>query len=163
MIYSEPTTVTELIKLHGEGIKIISEAPQIRGTEIWSNVRPLKDGNFHGELWRKNEGVRDGRNVGVHTLQKKWADAPLWRRYDVATVVPEVAKLALFWSNEDPRESIDKRAEIVVVAPEGEAFCASVETKHAYCVFLKRRGNDVKSHISEGDEWPTEWKWARAP
>lgn len=65
------------------------------------------------------------------------------------------------WSNEDPREKLD-RGDIIVAAPEGEAFTASVETKHAYCVFLKRTG-DVRSHISEGDEWPPEWQWVRAP
>jgi hypothetical protein len=84
-----PTSVEHLIKLHGEGIKIISDVPQIRGVEIWSEVRPLKEGNFHGELWRKIDNASTGRDVGVHTLPKEWANKPIWRRYNVAELVKE--------------------------------------------------------------------------
>ena len=68
------------------------------------------------------------------------------------------------WTNKDPREVLidATRASIVVVAPEGEAFQAQAEMKHAYCVFCQRN-EDRLTHIAEDAEWPSEWWWTMAP
>ena len=68
------------------------------------------------------------------------------------------------WSNEDPREAINKRKAIVVVdAAIKTSFLGTVETKHAYCVFLNKREKDEKDFIAEDAEWPSTWYWAPAP
>jgi len=67
------------------------------------------------------------------------------------------------WTNQDPRELIGKRANIVVWAPQGEVFRAEVETHQGWCVFLRNRGKDQRSLVSESDSWPPEWKWIQGP
>lgn len=67
------------------------------------------------------------------------------------------------WVNSDPREAVAARGVIVVCAPGGEVFRAEVETKHAYCVFLRNRGPDKLGHISEDDKWPFQYFWLYGP
>lgn len=69
----------------------------------------------------------------------------------------------MMWITTDPRELVNKRANIVVCAPQGEVFRAEVETKHAWCVSLRRRDKDKRSHIAEDEEWPPEFIWIFAP
>jgi hypothetical protein len=86
---SEPMTMWELIKLHGEGIKIISESEELDGTEIWSNVRIVDAQSLSGKMWRQNAGKDDGRNVGEFGISRELASRPIWHRYDMSEVVPE--------------------------------------------------------------------------
>lgn len=67
------------------------------------------------------------------------------------------------WNSIDPRDIINKRDTIVVCAPEGEVFKAEVETKHGWCIFLRRERPDKSKLISEHAPWPPEWRWAFAP
>jgi hypothetical protein len=102
------------------------------------------------------------------TLRKQTtALHPELRKYLIGALddlkTAELALLGRVWSATDPREWVGKRAKIVVHAPEGEVFMAEVETKHSYCVFLRGRGPDKKSHIAEDNEWPPEYLWTLAP
>lgn len=71
------------------------------------------------------------------------------------------------WKSDDPRHTIYKRATIVIVRPRApgidraQSCVAGVETKHGYSIdtgFEK-----PYSLIGEGDGWPEDWQWTRAP
>ncbi len=67
------------------------------------------------------------------------------------------------WSNQDPRESINKRSGIAIWAPESDVFRGDVETKHGYYIALHRHNLDQRTLIAEDDSWPPEWMWIYAP
>jgi hypothetical protein len=80
------------------------------------------------------------------------------------------ALLASGWKSTDPRIDVYKTAIIVVLRPTAdgiESVCGTCETKHAYYVHLGarpgRRSLDERDTISEGDDWPEDWWWIRAP
>jgi len=80
------------------------------------------------------------------------------------------ALLASGWKSTDPRADIYKSTFIVVVHPTAdgtEAVFGTCETKHAYYVHLGtrpgRRSLDERNTIREGDDWPQDWWWIRAP
>lgn len=70
------------------------------------------------------------------------------------------------WSNEDPRWTIYKRADIVVIRPSSlghnhrEACLAQVETHHAYSVVTDFK--EGRHAFYEGDTWDDTWWWERA-
>jgi hypothetical protein len=68
------------------------------------------------------------------------------------------------WKKTDPRLSINKRANIVVVRPScsgTEAVCGNVETKHVYCIWLDQP--EDRNFIRADDEWPEDWWWTFTP
>lgn len=65
------------------------------------------------------------------------------------------------WSTDDPREHINKRDRIIVIAGDRVMF-ADVETKHGYGVFLEPREVDARKYVGEDEQWPG-WFWALAP
>lgn len=65
------------------------------------------------------------------------------------------------WSTDDPREHINKRARIVVIAGD-RVMLADVETKHGYGVFLEPNDPDFRRYVAEDEPWPG-WFWASAP
>lgn len=68
------------------------------------------------------------------------------------------------WSNQDPREIINKRAKIIVFnLLDNEVFIGDVETKHAYCIFFRGRLLDQNTFVSADDDWPQEWRWTFTP
>lgn len=69
------------------------------------------------------------------------------------------------WSNEDPRKTIYKRANIVIIrpSPDGgnwEAGHGYVETKNEYYIHTSFAN---RPSISEGDDWDEIWQWIRMP
>lgn len=65
------------------------------------------------------------------------------------------------WSTRDPRETINKRARIIVIAGHRVVF-GEVETKHGYCVSLDHNDPDERRFVAEDEPWPG-WFWAFAP
>lgn len=61
------------------------------------------------------------------------------------------------WVYEDPRHTIWKRANIVILRPGGRAGTAHVECKHAW--FIHTTFEDYPRI----DEWDPAWCWARIP
>ena len=61
------------------------------------------------------------------------------------------------WSNEDPRLTIYKRADIIIVRPDGKTGKARVETHHGYSI--------ITSFDDHGsiDDWDQDWFWIHAP
>ncbi len=69
------------------------------------------------------------------------------------------------WSNEDPREHINKLAHIIIVRPDHEGHLqhtgsAFVDSKDTYCIFTSF---DDHKHISADEFWDPLWYWIRAP
>jgi hypothetical protein len=70
------------------------------------------------------------------------------------------------WSNTDPRESIDKRANIIILRPSligvshPEVAYAQVDTKEVYCIFT-----DFENYrcINADMKWDPSWQWEFAP
>ena len=71
------------------------------------------------------------------------------------------ARTASVWSTDDPREHVNKRDRIIVIAGDRVMF-ADVETKHGYGVFLEPGEVDARRYVGEDEAWPG-WFWARAP
>lgn len=64
------------------------------------------------------------------------------------------------WRTNDPRIDINKRANIIIIKPDGEVSKAHVDTKEVYCIFTDF--SDCRC-IGEGKVWNTEWKWTWGP
>ena len=64
------------------------------------------------------------------------------------------------WYGHDPRESIDKRDEIVLVVPAIGAFRADVETKHSWYISIHCQALD---DLDADASWPSHWRWCFAP
>jgi hypothetical protein len=64
------------------------------------------------------------------------------------------------WRNTDPRIDIYKRADIIIIRPDGTLCKAQVATKHVYCVFTNFSDNRC---IGEGKDWDPDWKWIYGP
>ena len=70
------------------------------------------------------------------------------------------------WKKTDPRHSINKRDNIVILRPSilgnglMEASCAQVETKNEYCIFTSFDNHKV---ITENEKWDQDWMWTWAP
>ena len=65
------------------------------------------------------------------------------------------------WYKNDPRHSIGKRADIVIVDLALNTSClGNVDTKEAFTVFT---GFQEKPMINADDEWPDSWLWAFLP
>ena len=68
------------------------------------------------------------------------------------------------WSDEDPRFTVGKRADIVIVRGRGygqRACLAQVETKHSWHV--STGFPEPHRHVGSGDDWPEGWRWTFAP
>jgi hypothetical protein len=65
------------------------------------------------------------------------------------------------WSTRDPRETIGKRARIVVIAGDRVAV-GNVETKHGYFISLDHNDPDERRFVGEDESWPG-WFWSRMP
>jgi hypothetical protein len=64
------------------------------------------------------------------------------------------------WKSTDPRESINKRARIVIVSClDRRAFTADVDTKETWTVLLNGRGKDERQAILPDEPWPERWLW----
>jgi hypothetical protein len=65
------------------------------------------------------------------------------------------------WYKNDPRQSIGKRADIVIVDLALNISClGNVDTKSVFTVFT---GFQEKPMINADDEWPASWLWAFRP
>lgn len=69
------------------------------------------------------------------------------------------------WKTTDPRDSVNKRASIVILRPNPagrglDAGMGYVDTKEGWYV-----GTTFEEHSSvhEGDKWPEGWLWTWAP
>ncbi len=69
------------------------------------------------------------------------------------------------WKKTDPRHSINKRDDIVILRPAiGHglfyAGTAHIDTKETWCIFT-----DFEDHslINADDEWNPDWQWTWAP
>jgi hypothetical protein len=65
------------------------------------------------------------------------------------------------WNKEDPRETISKRAQIIIYTGE-EALVGRVNTKDSWCIWTNHEFNRYK-FISACDNWPNHWLWAYTP
>lgn len=65
------------------------------------------------------------------------------------------------WCKTDPRESIGKRGNIVIVSFR-DAYMGRVETKETWCIWTTHP-SDRLAFISADDEWPDHWQWTLAP
>ncbi len=71
------------------------------------------------------------------------------------------------WKNDDPRITIYKRANIVILRPSAqghgliESACASVEIHHGYNIMTDFK--DGKTWFDEGSDWEPDWVWTFAP
>lgn len=70
------------------------------------------------------------------------------------------------WSNADPRDTIYKRANIIILRPNtqgqfgnevGEGWVETKEGYHIHTTFEDHR------HISADDKWDPIWWWVRGP
>ena len=60
------------------------------------------------------------------------------------------------WNYTDPRESINKRKEVII--SDGHAcWFALVETKHSWSIFMRPVSG------WDNDNWPNNWGWIPAP
>lgn len=64
------------------------------------------------------------------------------------------------WRSTDPRIDIYKRADIVIIRPDGSISKAHVDTKEVYCIFTDF--SDYRS-ICENKNWDSSWKWIYGP
>ena len=67
------------------------------------------------------------------------------------------------WKNTDPRHSINKRAEIVIIRPGagGRETCLGyVDTKDGWYIHTTFEGH---TSIHADDKWDTDWCWTWAP
>jgi hypothetical protein len=65
------------------------------------------------------------------------------------------------WYKNDPRYSIGKRADIVILDLALNMCClAHVDTKNVFSVFTSFA---EKPHIAEEDDWPPSWLWCFRP
>ena len=67
------------------------------------------------------------------------------------------------WRLEDPRFSINKRANIIVVdrrSPQVTAAAAFVDTKDEWYIHI---GGEIKKSLRADDEWPEGFVWNWAP
>ena len=87
----ERMTMAALVAKHGLGISITSDAPEIKGVEVWSQIRVQSgtDGfgraietHYRGVLWRSNDGKNDGRSCGEHGMVGALFGTPIWRFKD---------------------------------------------------------------------------------
>ncbi len=76
------------------------------------------------------------------------------------------------WQNEDPRNVVYKRAEIILlkrVQNGWQPFAASVETKHGWSISIHHHNPEaaalsgVARTLTEVDEWDPDWLWTYAP
>jgi hypothetical protein len=78
---------------------------------------------------------------------------------------PSTVVVAPIWSNADPRNTIYKRATIVILRPRAsghgwETGIGQVETKNGYSVLTSFENHDL---VAEGEKWDELWMWVRAP
>jgi hypothetical protein len=69
------------------------------------------------------------------------------------------------WKKDDPRDTIYKRANIIILRPHisghgWEAGTGDVETKNSYCIWTFFENHPF---FAEGDKWDKDWLWCRAP
>lgn len=73
---------------------------------------------------------------------------------------------ASIWRNTDPRYSINKRADIVIIRPsikgngQLEAGMGYVDTKDSWSIWTPFENHN---YISADDNWDTDWTWAWVP
>lgn len=68
------------------------------------------------------------------------------------------------WYNKDPRWTINKRADIIIVDSNiKKIYKAHVDVKETYCVFLEENTKDIKDFYSADDDWPPGWYWTFYP
>jgi len=68
------------------------------------------------------------------------------------------------WNKEDPRYSINKRADIIILRPSSngrlEAGTAHVDTKETWCIFTSFTNCSL---IDADSDWDKDWLWTWAP
>lgn len=67
------------------------------------------------------------------------------------------------WFEADPRYSINKRSNIVIIRPTvngKRSGLAHVDTKETWCIFTDFEDHKV---ISADDKWDIDWIWTWAP
>jgi len=72
------------------------------------------------------------------------------------------------WKSEDPRHSINKRANIVVLYPDNtgyhrQAVAAQVETKHGWNIAFSSYDRSLVTMFTADDDWPEGWLWTFQP
>lgn len=73
------------------------------------------------------------------------------------------------WMKEDPRLSVSKRADIVVLYRVDNGWApavASVETHHGYNILFHHPmpwPEGAPQSVLEGDDWNADWRWTYAP
>jgi len=65
------------------------------------------------------------------------------------------------WHSGDPRESINKRAKIIIHAGD-RALLGQVETKNVYCIWTDHEFDHYK-FIDADAQWPEHWRWTWEP
>lgn len=67
------------------------------------------------------------------------------------------------WRGKDPRWTIGKRADIIIVDSNiKKIYKAHVDVKETYCIFLETT-KDVKDFYNADDDWPIGWYWTQYP
>ena len=68
------------------------------------------------------------------------------------------------WKKTDPRESINKRARIVILRPTAtsslEAGIGYVDNKDTFCIFTAFENHSL---VNENEKWDETWLWTWAP
>jgi len=65
------------------------------------------------------------------------------------------------WRNTDPRESINKRNDIIIIDQNGMTVCAHVDTKDDWSI--RFYGENETWERTAVDNWPDGWLWTFDP